>query len=78
MGVNHQFNDEHKPSPAWLFGSADIVMVPKRPSSDEMNTKALQRNYLASVKAGYRLCAESDWWELYKRPSNLAGCPIHR
>ena len=78
MGVNHQFNDEHKPSPAWLFGSADIVMVPKRPSSDEMNTKALLRKYLASVKAGYRLCAESDWWELYKRPSNLAGCLIHR
>jgi hypothetical protein len=73
---NHQFNDEHKPTPERLFGSADIVMVPKHPSSADADARALFRNYLADVHAQYRLCAEDAWWQLYKRPSNIAGCPL--
>jgi hypothetical protein len=74
LAFNHTFNDQHKPSPDWLFGSADIVMVPKRPASSDPDTRALFRNYLPSIEAGFRVCAESDWWRLYKRPSNLQGC----
>ena len=38
---DHTFNDQHKPSAAWLFGSADIVMVPKHPSGAELDASAL-------------------------------------
>lgn len=78
MDFNYQFNDQYKPSPEWLFGSADIVMVPKHPAGSEPTAEALARNYLASIHAAFRLCAESEWWELYKRPSNLSGCPARR
>jgi hypothetical protein len=74
LAFNHTFNDQHKPSPDWLFGSADIVMVPKHPASSDPDARALFRNYLPSIQAGFRLCAESDWWLLYKRPGNLQAC----
>lgn len=75
IAFNHQFNDAHKPTPDRLFGSAGIVMVPKHPSSADADARALFRNYLPGVQAQYRLCAEDAWWQLYKRPSNSAGCP---
>ena len=43
---NHQFNDKYKPTPDQLFGSADIVMVPKHPSASDLDARALFRNYL--------------------------------
>jgi hypothetical protein len=78
MVFNHQFNDEHKPTPEWLFGAADIVMVPKHPSAADVDTNGLFRNYLPSIQERYRLCAETDWWQLYKSPSHLEGCPLRR
>lgn len=74
---NHTFNDAHKPSAERLFGSADIVMVPKHPSGSEADADAVFRNYFENVKAGFRLCAESDWWKLYKRRQNLRACAVH-
>lgn len=76
LSFQNSFIDAHKPTPQWLFGSADIVMVPKHPSGNETNSEALRRNYLSAVQSGFRLCAESDWWQLYKRPSNLSSCPL--
>lgn len=67
LSFNHTFNDQHKPSPEWLFGSADIVMVPKHPASSEPDAAALFRNYLPVIERKFSLCAESDWWKLYKR-----------
>ncbi len=67
LSFNHTFNDRHKPSPEWLFGSADIVMVPKHPASSEPDARALFRNYLPAIESEFRLDAESDWWRLYKR-----------
>jgi hypothetical protein len=75
MAFNHQFNDAHKPTPDQLFGSADVVMVPKHPSAADIDTQALFRNYLPAIQARYRLCAETGWWQLYKPPSQLEGCP---
>jgi hypothetical protein len=75
MAFNHQFNDAHKPTPDQLFGSADVVMVPKHRSAADIDTQALFRNYLPAIQARYRLCAETDWWQLYKPPSQLEGCP---
>jgi hypothetical protein len=71
---NHQFNDEYKPTPDRLFGSADIVMVPKHPSAADVDTNGLFRNYLPSIQERYRLCAETGWWQLYKSPAHLEGC----
>lgn len=76
MDYNHQFNDKYKPTPDQLFGSADIVMVPKHPSASDLDARALFRNYLPSIQARYRLCAETEWWQLYKQPSDLEGCPL--
>ncbi|HTS51479.1 MAG TPA: hypothetical protein VMH05_26205 [Bryobacteraceae bacterium] len=67
LAFNHTFNDQHKPSPKWLFGSADIVMVPKHPASSEPDAAALFRNYLPAIQSKFTLCAESDWWKLYRR-----------
>jgi hypothetical protein len=75
LAFQHTFSDTHKPDPDWLFGHADVVMFPKRPSGDAEQAGAMSRNYEASLQARFRLCAESDWWKLYKRPSNLKGCP---
>jgi hypothetical protein len=74
MVFNHQFNDAHKPTAEWLFGAADIVMVPKHPSAADIDTSALFRNYLPSIQERFRLCAETSWWQLYKSPSHLEGC----
>ena len=74
MDYNAQFSDRFKPSADWIFGAADIVMVPKRPSATDQTTQALERNYLTKLENQYRMCAESDWWKLYKRPSSLRGC----
>ncbi|HLG99924.1 MAG TPA: hypothetical protein VKX49_26685, partial [Bryobacteraceae bacterium] len=75
LSFNHTFNDRSKPSAQWLFGAADIVMVPKHPASAEPDAAALFRNYLPAIEVQLRLCAESDWWKLYKRPDRLGGCP---
>jgi hypothetical protein len=76
MAFNHQFNDAHKPTPDQLFGSADVVMVPKHPSASDTDAQALFRNYLPTIQARYRLCAETELWQLYKPPSHLEGCPL--
>jgi hypothetical protein len=78
ISFNHQFNDEHKPTADRLFGSADIVMVPKHPSGADVDSGGLLRNYLPTVQARFRLCAETDWWQLYKPPSQFKGCPAER
>ncbi len=67
LAFNHTFNDQHKPSPEWLFGSADIVMVPKHPASSDPDAAALFRNYLPAIESKFTLCAESGWWRLYRR-----------
>ena len=67
LAFNHTFNDQHKPSPEWLFGSTDIVMVPKHPASSEPDAAALFRNYLPAIESKFALRAESDWWKLYRR-----------
>ena len=69
LAFNHTFNDQHKPSAAWLFDHADVVMVPKRPASSAPDANALFRNFLPVIESKFELFAESDWWKLYKRAS---------
>jgi len=75
MFFDHQFTDRYKPSPQWYFGYADVLTIPKHPSIIDSYAQALFRNYLPAIQAQYRLCASSDWFELWKRPSHLEGCP---
>jgi hypothetical protein len=74
LSFNHTFTDGDKPSQAWLYGSADIVMVPKHPASAEPDARALFRNYLPGIRNEMTLCAEDDWWELYRWPGDRRGC----
>lgn len=67
LAFNHTFSDEHKPSSDSLFGSADLVMVPKHAASAEPDARALFRNYLPAIERDFRLSAESDYWKLYRR-----------
>lgn len=67
LSFNHTFNDQHRPSPEWLFGSAGIVMVPKHPASPEPDAAALFRNYLPAIESKFNLRAESERWRLYQR-----------
>ncbi|TSK09038.1 MAG: hypothetical protein FPO08_07000 [Geobacter sp.] len=61
---NYTFSDGHRPSEAWYFGDADIVMVPKRPASP---IDGLLKNYRSGLDRRFFLAAESDMWFLYKR-----------
>jgi len=78
LDYGFQFSDRYKPPSEWLFGGADVIMVPKHPTGNVLTREALARLYLPQIQSQDRLCAQSDWWELYKRPSNLTGCPIGR
>jgi hypothetical protein len=76
LAYNKTYSDTAKPSAEWLLGGWDVILVPKHPSGSDYDTGGVLRNYYGSIKEVFRLCAESDWWELYKRPSNLQGCPV--
>ncbi len=60
------FDDHHKPSPEWLFGSADLVMYPKA-FSDPSLADNLPRIYGPFLNAHFRAVAESGDWCLYRR-----------
>jgi hypothetical protein len=76
LAYNKTYSDADKPSAEWILGGWDVILVPKHPSGSDYDTGGVTRNYYGSIKSMFRLCAESDWWELYKRPSNLLGCPV--
>jgi len=70
----YNFSDHFKPSPEWLLGYPDVVMVPKpqcRVYSVEdppcFRTEYIQRNYFGYLSSRFRLVAESEYWQLYRR-----------
>jgi hypothetical protein len=67
LSYENSFDDTHKQPADWLYGSADIVLLPLYPSSPLFSHAAILRNYEAPVLAKYKLCAESPHWKLYKR-----------
>jgi hypothetical protein len=64
MEYHNTFSDEHTPSPEWLLGGADLVMVPKYPT---LPLEPLMRIYGEFLHQRFRLCAESSRWFLYRQ-----------
>ena len=60
-------SDTHRPSDDRYFGNSDIVMVPKRPSADDMYWVGFYKIYEQGLLRRYSLAAESDWWYLLRR-----------
>jgi len=62
MQYHFSFSDEHTPSPEWLLGGAELVMVPKYPT---IPVGPLMRIYGEFLHRRFRLRAESSRWFLY-------------
>ena len=63
----YTISDVYRPSDERYFGTADIVMVPKRPALPEVYFDGFYRIYEPGMRDRFRLVAESDMWYLYKR-----------
>ena len=59
------FNDQHRPTAEWLFGSAKLVMVPKI-FSDPSLDDSIPRLYGPYLESHFRMLAESPQWKLYR------------
>lgn len=62
------FSDSSRPSPEWLVGQADLVLVPKgvEPGAIDPGLKP----YLPYIRAHYNKVAEGKFWELFRRNSD--------
>ena len=63
----YTISDRYRPSDERYFGSADVVMVPKRPALPEVFFDGFYRIYEPGLRDRFRLVAESNLWYLYKR-----------
>ena len=63
----YTLSDTHRPSDERFFGTADVVMVPKRPASPGLYFNGFYRIYEPALRDRFRLAAESDMWYLYRR-----------
>jgi len=63
----YTLSDMYRPSDERYFGTADIVMVPKRPALPVWYFDAFYRIYESGLHDRFRLVAESDMWFLYRR-----------
>lgn len=63
----YTLSDMYRPSDEKYFGTADIVMVPKRPALPEVYFDGFYRIYEPGLRAHFRLVAESNMWYLYRR-----------
>ncbi|MDH3253007.1 MAG: hypothetical protein OEM41_09465, partial [Ignavibacteria bacterium] len=63
----YTLSNGHRPSDDEYFGTADVVMVPKRPSTLGDFYNGYYRIYEPALRDRFRLAAESDMWYLYRR-----------
>jgi hypothetical protein len=63
----YTISDMYRPSDERYFGTADVVMVPKRPALPEVYFDGFYKIYEPGLHDRFRLVAESDNWYLYKR-----------
>ena len=63
----YTLSDLYRPSDERYFGTADIVMVPKRPALPGLYFVGFYRIYEPGLHDRFRLVAESDLWYLYRR-----------
>ncbi len=50
-----------------FFGDADVILVPKRPASDDPYFQGLEKTYGAALQSLFEPQAESERWILYRR-----------
>jgi hypothetical protein len=67
MAYHYTLGDGHRPSDDAYFGEADIVMVPKRPASEDRYYKDFWKAYEPGLLERFKLVAESNWWLMYRR-----------
>ena len=63
----YTLSDRYRPSDEKYFGTADIVMVPKRPALPEVYFDGFYRIYETGLRDRFHLVAESNMWYLYRR-----------
>jgi len=66
MQYGTTFDDAHRPTPEWLFGSATLVMIPKQ-FSDETLEGSVDRIYGLYLNQHFFLVSESLKWKLYRK-----------
>ena len=60
------FNDRFRPSPEFLIGAADLIVVPKKASDPTLDDN-VPRLYGPYLKSHFHLVGESRDWRLYRR-----------
>lgn len=63
----YTLSDEHHPSEDAFFGDAELVTVPKQPSSPPAYFDGFLRLYETALHERYVLVADTDLWSLYRR-----------
>jgi hypothetical protein len=63
----YTLSDNYRPSYDEYFGTTDVVLVPKRPSTGGDIRKGFYRIYESALRDRFRVAAESDMWYLYRR-----------
>ena len=64
---NYTLSAQFRPSFDAYFGDATVVLMPKRPAQMRSFIDGFYELYTPALIDRYQLCAESDWFWLYKR-----------
>jgi hypothetical protein len=64
---NYTLSPQSRPSFDVYFGDATVVLLPKRPAQMRSFIDGFYKLYTPALIDRYQLCAESDWFWLYKR-----------
>jgi hypothetical protein len=67
IAFNYTLSAQHRPSFDAYFGDATVVLMPKRPAQMRCFIDGFYALYTPALLERYQLCAESDWFWLYKQ-----------
>jgi hypothetical protein len=67
IAFNYTLSEQHRPSFDAYFGDATVVLMPKRPAQMRFFIDRFYELYTPALLERYQLCAESDWFWLYKQ-----------
>jgi hypothetical protein len=66
LAYQNDFNDEFKPDPAFVLGTADLVMIPRSPGLPTDEFEAVLRNYGPYLQLHFEPSAESAQWIMWR------------
>jgi hypothetical protein len=67
ISFNYTLSANFRPSFDDYFGDATVVMMPKHPAQIPFFIDGFYALYIPALLERYKLCAESNWFWLYKR-----------